>query len=193
MHSIDFSNPIVIIILAVAAIALVAGIVMAAEAHKRKAARLRMQFGSEYERALIENGSERKAHMHLMEREARVRNLRLTDLSVAQRERFMAEWNAIQSRFLDHPRSALTDADELVTTILQTRGYAAANFDQNIESVSVDFPHLIDDFRAAHEVSARSTRGEASTEDLRNAMIQYRSLFDELVKPGSLVMHRSVA
>jgi hypothetical protein len=193
MQSIDFSSPTIIMIIVAAAIALIVGIVLAAEAHKRKATKLRTQFGSEYERALIVNGSERKAHAHLLEREARVRNIKLADLSVAQRERFLAEWNTIQSRFLDHPRGALTDADELVTSILQARGYPVSTFEQNIESVSVDYPRLIDDYRAAHDVSGRSTRGEASTEDLRNAMIQYRSLFDELVKPGTLVMARSVA
>jgi hypothetical protein len=180
-------------IIVAAAIALIVGVVLAAEAHKRKSARLRMQFGSEYERALIVNGSERKAHAQLIEREARVRNLKLVDLSVAQRERFLAEWNSIQSRFLDHPRGALTDADELVTSILQARGYPVTDFEKNIENVSVDYPAMIDDYRAAHDVSGRSVRGEASTEDLRNAMIQYRSLFDELVKPGTLVMARSVA
>jgi len=182
--AIDFSSPTVILVLVAAALALVIGIALAAQAYRRRSIRLRSRFGAEYDRIVLENGSERKAHAVLIDRESRVKKLKLLDLGTTQRERFLSEWDSVQSRFLDHPRSALMEADELVTQLLQARGYPASDFEQSAENISVHFPRLTDDYRFAHTVAMRSARGEASTEELRTAMIQYRTLFDEVVKNG---------
>jgi hypothetical protein len=191
--AIDFSSPTVILVLAAAVLALVIGIALAAQAYRRRSIRLRNRFGAEYERIVLENGSERKAHAVLIDRESRVKKLKLLELGTTQRERFLSEWDSVQSRFLDHPRSALMEADELVTQLLQARGYPASDFDQSVENISVHFPRLTEDYRFAHTVAMRSARGEATTEELRTAMIQYRSLFDELAKPGPIELRSQSA
>jgi hypothetical protein len=177
---IDFSNPTVIVVLAVVALAIV--IAIAAIWHKRSTtARLRNRFGSEYERTVLETGSERKAEAVLAQRENRVRKLKLRELGPIQRERFSADWNTVQTRFIDHPKGALIEADELVTALLQARGYDVSGFDQSADDISVNYPGAIESYRSAHAVATLSARGQVSTEELRTAMIQYRNLFDELV------------
>jgi hypothetical protein len=190
---IDFSDPKTIAVIVVLALAVI-GIVIAILQHERKKSlRLRTRFGAEYERALLEHGSKRKAEAELAAREARVKTLKIQELGATQRERFVAEWNVVQSRFLDHPKGALTEADELVTSLLQARGYPVSGFEEIAADVSVAYPRMIDNYRAAHEVASRTMRGEATTEELRTAMLQYRGLFDELVQPDVTTIARSVA
>jgi hypothetical protein len=172
MSSIDFSNPMVIAALAVVVLAIIVAIAIAV--HKRNtSAHLRTKFGPEYER---------KAEAVLAERETRVSKLKLRELGAAQRDRYIADWNIVQSRFVDHPRGAVIEADELVTSLMRARGYPVTGFEQGAEDISVDYPGMTESYRSAHAVATLSARGEASTEEVRNAMIHYRSLFDELAK-----------
>jgi len=108
--------------------------------------------------------------------------LKIRDLDVAERERYLAQWKAVQSRFVDYPKGAVTEADELVCSLMQTRGYPVTDFDQRAADISVDHPRVVENYRSAHNIALRLGRGEASTEELRTAMIHYRSLFDELVQ-----------
>jgi hypothetical protein len=189
MSPIDLSNPTVIVILAVALFAVIAAI--AATVHKHNTTtRLRKKFGPEYDRAVLEHGSERKAAAILADRETRVQKLKLRELGSVQRERFIADWNIVQSRFLDHPKGALIEADELVTSLLRARGYPVSGFEQGLENISVDYPGMVDSYRAAHTVSFLAARDEAVTEELRAAMLRYRDLFDELVKSDTTVESR---
>jgi hypothetical protein len=174
----DFSNPVTVAVLVgiVVLILIVIGVIL----QSRKKARLRDRFGAEYDRTVREVGAD-KAHARLEKREAEVEKLKLRELAPAQRDRFLNDWNAVQARFVDHPKGALIEADELVSALLQARGYPAASFEQNAEYLSVSHGGMMEDFRSAHAVMVRSGRGEASTEELRTAMIRYRGLFDELV------------
>jgi hypothetical protein len=153
----------------------------------------RNRFGPEYDRAVLEHGSERKAEAKLADRETRVKHLKIRALTAAERGRFFADWQSVQSRFVDHPKSAVTEADELVSSLMQARGYPVADFDQRAADISVDHPRLVENYRSAHGVAVRLGRDEASTEDLRTAMIQYRNLFDELVEEQTPVGIKSVA
>ncbi len=168
------------------AIAIVLIIVVAVALYLRKrrktTAGLRARFGPEYDQAVLTHGSERKAEAKLADRETRVEGLKIRELGATERERFIADWQAVQSRFVDHPKGAVTEADELVSALLKARGYPVADFDQRAADISVNHPRLVEYYRSAHGVAVRVGRDEASTEDLRNAMIQYRSLFDELVE-----------
>ena len=128
------------------------------------------------------HGSERKAEAKLADRETRVEKLKIRDLDIAERERYLAEWQAVQSRFVDYPKGAVTEADELVCSLMRTRGYPVSDFDQRAADISVDHPLVMENYRSAHDIALRLGRGEASTEDMRTAMIHYRSLFDELVQ-----------
>jgi hypothetical protein len=160
---------------------------------RKTTAGFRKRFGSEYDRAVLEHGSEHKAEAKLADRETRVENLKIRALTVAERGRYSADWQSVQSRFVDHPKSAVTEADELVSSLMQARGYPVADFDQRAADISVDHPRLVENYRSAHGVAVRLGRDEASTEDLRTAMIQYRNLFDELVQEQSAGEIKSVA
>jgi hypothetical protein len=160
---------------------------------KKTTAELRDRFGPEYERAVQTHGSERRAEAKLVDREKRVEKLKIRDLDPTERERFMGQWQSVQSRFIDYPKGAVTEADELVSTLMQTRGYPVADFDQRAADISVDHPLVVDHYRSAREIALRLRKGEASTEDLRTAMIHYRSLFEELVQVQTPGGKREVA
>jgi len=168
------------------AIVVVLVIVVAGALYMRKrkntTAGLRNRFGPEYDRAVKQHGSERKAEAKLADRETRVDMLKIRDLDLAERERYVAQWQAVQSRFVDYPKGSVTEADELVSSLMQTRGYPVADFDQRAADISVDHPRVVENYRSAHAIALRLGKGEASTEELRTAMIHYRSLFDELVQ-----------
>src|SRR5450755_1995351 len=148
---------------------------------KSTTADLRQKFGPEYERAVQKHGSERKAEAKLADRQERVEKLNIRDLDPMERERFSKQWESVQSRFVDSPKGAVTEADDLVASLMKTRGYPVSDFDQRAADISVDHPRVVENYRSAHEIALRLGRGEASTEDMRTAMIHYRSLFDELV------------
>ncbi len=172
------------LIAAVAAVVLVIVLVAVLYARNRKknTAGLRDRFGPEYDRAVQLHGSDRKAEATLADRETRVDKLKIRELAPAERERYMAQWQAVQSRFVDFPKGAVTEADELVSALMQTRGYPVADFDQRAADISVDHPRVVENYRSAHAIALRVGKGEDSTEELRTAMIHYRTLFDELVQ-----------
>jgi len=153
----------------------------------------RNRFGSEYDRAVLEHGSSRNAETKLADRETRVDALKIRELGVIERERFVTEWQTVQSRFVDHPKAAVTEADDLIAALLEARGYPKDTFEQRAADVSVTYPRLMEDFRAAHALAARPGRAEASTEELRIAMIQYRAIFDELVQTQKAIETRTAA
>lgn len=160
---------------------------------KRTTAGLQNRFGSEYMRAVREHGSERKAEANLADREKRVDKLNIRDLEPSERERFSKQWGAVQSRFVDSPKGAVIEADDLVASLMKTRGYPVSDFDQRAADISVDHPRVVENYRSAHEIALRAGREEATTEDLRTAMIHYRSLFEELVQAPITVNRREVA
>jgi len=156
-------------------------------------AALRRRFGPEYEQAVREHGSERRAEAQLANREKRVERLKIRNLDPTERQRFSGQWHSLQSRFVDDPKGAVTEADELVSSLMQTRGYPVADFNQRAADISVDHPRVVASYRSAHEIALRLGKGEASTEDLRTAMIHYRSLFEELVQEPTAVEIKEVA
>jgi FtsZ-interacting cell division protein ZipA len=182
-------DPKILIIIAVVVIAVV--VIAWAVMRKRRSEALQRRFGPEYQRTLREHGPS-KAEAVLLQREKRVEKLNLRELAVDERERFITEWRTTQSRFVDDPKGAVNDADSLVTNLMQARGYPMSDFDQRAADISVDHPRVVDNYRAAHEIALRHRRGEATTEDMRNAMIYYRSLFDELLQTRT-ISEREVA
>ena len=156
-------------------------------------AALRQRFGPEYELAVGEHGSERRAEAQLEAREKRVEKLKLRELDPAERERFSGQWQALQFRFVDDPKAAVTEADALVSTLMQARGYPVADFNQSAADISVDHPRVVANYRSAHEIAVRLGKGEANTEDLRTAMIHDRSLFEELLQVPTAVKMKEVA
>jgi hypothetical protein len=149
---------------------------------KRRTGRLRAQFGGkEYSRTVKEGGNQRKAEAALDQRAERVENLHIRPLAAADRDRFVESWARVQARFVDGPGGAVTEADQLLNDVMSTRGYPMSDFEQRAADISVDHPLVLDNYRAAHETALRQSRGQARTEDLRQAMLHYRTLFEELV------------
>jgi hypothetical protein len=164
------------------AVVIAAGVAISVVVRKRRTARLRNQFGgAEYTRAVREGGSQQKAEAALDGRTERVERLHIRPLGAGDRARFIETWGRVQARFVDGPGGAVTDADQLLGDVLSTRGYPVGDFEQRAADISVDHPLVLENYRAAHDSALRQARGQASTEDLRQAMIHYRTLFEELV------------
>jgi hypothetical protein len=144
--------------------------------------RLRETFGPEYDRALTEAPSRREAEAELDERRKRREELEIRPLSPSAAGRYTHEWENVQVRFVDDPVGATRDADRLIERVMEDRGYPVEDFDSQAELVSVDHPSVVENYRAAHATFLAHDRGDASTEDLRQAMVHYRALFEELVR-----------
>ena len=166
---------VVIPVVAVAAIAFVTS-------RKRRSLKLRERFGPEYDRVLRQEGDARKAEGVLEFREKRREQFKIRLLSAADKSSFVDRWSEVQARFVDDPRGAVTVADALVTEVMQGRGYPIGEFEQRAADISVDHPIVVESYRAGHEIAVRHSSGQASTEDLRQAMVHYRVLFQELLE-----------
>jgi len=171
----------VIVILAIVAIALI--VVALLLMRQRRSQQLQEGFGPEYDRTVEERGGDRReAEAELRERRERREQFEVRDLEPAARDRYADRWRTAQRRFVDEPAPAVGEADALVMEVMRDRGYPVADeFDQRAADVSVDHPQVVEHYRAAHEISGRATAGEASTEDLRQAMVHFRALFVELL------------
>ena len=172
----------IVLAIVVLAVVVIAGVGIWRVARKRRTERLRTKFGgAEYTRAVEEGGSRRQAEAALDERTERVEGLHIRPLAAGDRTRFVESWGRVQARFVDGPGSAVTDADRLLGDVMSTRGYPVSDFEQRAADISVDHPLVLENYRAAHQSALRQAEGHASTEDLRQAMIHYRTLFEELI------------
>ena len=149
---------------------------------RRRTEELRARYGPEYGRTVSEAGDRKRAEAELLRRQERVEHLDIRPLTAEQRDRFLEQWRAVQARFVDDPKGAVTDADRLVEEVMKARGYPVADFDQRAADLSVHHPRVVENYRAARDIALRHRRGEASTEDLRQAMVYYRELFQDLLE-----------
>jgi hypothetical protein len=175
------SGTIVIIIVAIlVVVAIVAGVV-----YDQRRRRLRQRFGPEYDRLVEETGSRSKAEAELASRQRRVAGLDIRPLDPAARARYAENWAAVQEQFVDSPQEAVMTAQRLVMTVMQDRGYPIEGGDQMIADLSVDHANVLDHYRAAYDINQRAADNAATTEDLRQAMIHYRALFQDLLDDAS--------
>jgi hypothetical protein len=171
-----------IVIVAAVVVAFLLIATLALRGRRRRA--LQERFGPEYDRAVDATGDRRAAEAELREREERHEELDIRELTPAARDRYFDEWRVVQARFVDTPGDAVNEADRLVQQVMRDRGYPVDDFETRSDAVSVDHPHLVENYRAAHGVWAANERGEATTEDLRQSLVHYRSLFEELLGRG---------
>jgi hypothetical protein len=154
---------------------------------RRRSDQLKRHFGPEYEQAVLqEHGDARRAEATLLDREKRVEAFALRALSPVDREAYAMEWASVQRRFVDDPSAAVGTADRLVNRIMIDRGYPMTDFEQRAADISVTHPAVVQNYRAANAIIVRHTDGHATTEELRQAMVHYRSLFDELLQPAKI-------
>jgi hypothetical protein len=173
------NNTVILILIIGAVLALAIG--TAVYFRRRRTKNLQSQFGPEYKTVLDRYGDQSKAEAELAAREKRVRKLEIHELTAEERARFAHSWKKTQAFFVDDPSRAVREADSLVKQVMQTRGYPMADFEQRAADVSVDHPNVVTNYRAARDIAQRNNSGKATTEDLRQAMVHYRSLFEELL------------
>lgn len=168
------------ILIAIAVVVVVAFVAMAAR--QRRTTALRQRFGPEYDRAVEGRQDRRAAEADLRERERQRARLDIRPLPDNMRARFAQDWQELQERFVDQPSEAVMAADRLVYSVMEARGYPMGDFEAQADLVSVDHPEVVENYRFAHGVHGRAQTRQASTEDLREALLRYRSLFDELLR-----------
>ena len=171
------------VVIAIVALVVI-GVLVWFAMNKQRSGQLREVFGPEYDRTVEESEDRRAAESELLERQKRVEGFEIRPLDPAERTRFASRWIAVQARFVDDPKSALGEADQLVTEVMSERGYPMNDFDQRAADVSVDHPRVVEDYRAAHGISERVGSNDATTEDMRQALVHYRALFSELLEEG---------
>jgi hypothetical protein len=166
---------VIIIVVIIVVAAIVAGVMY------QRRRRLQQRFGPEYDRLVEEKGSRTKAEAELASRQRRVADLDIRPLDPTARARYQENWAAVQEQFVDSPQEAVMAAQRLVMTVMQERGYPTEGGDQVIADLSVEHAGVLDHYRAAYDISQRAADNAASTEDLRQAMIHYRALFQDLL------------
>lgn len=169
------------ILIAVAAAAVVAVVVVAALS-RRRSSNLREQFGPEYDRTIDRRGSRREAEGELQSRVERRERLDIKPLSTGARERYLESWRQVQAEFVDDPSNAVAGADRLVKSVMSERGYPMDDFERRAADISVDHPEVVERYRSAHGIAQKNANGDATTEDLRQALKHYRALFEELLE-----------
>jgi len=177
MTTIPTNTLILAIVLIAVAVAAVAWLVV----QKQKSTKLRRRFGPEYDRAIKEYGGRTKAEAELSKREQRVAGLNIIPITAAEAARFSNAWSSLQSRFVDDPKGVVPEADLLVRELMIKRGYPMGDFELRAADISVDHPSVVKNYRAAQIIALRNARREADTEELRTAVVHYRTLFDELL------------
>jgi len=183
-----------LILLVAFVVVVVGGIAAFLLLRKRRTTKLRAQFGdAEYTRAVEKSGNRRNAEAGLEGRAQRVESFQIRPLAAGDRTRFEESWRKVQARFVDGPAGAVSEADQLLGDVMAARGYAVGNFEQRAADISVDHPLVLANYRTAHEIALRQMQGQANTEDLRQAMVHYRALFDELVNEPAIFTAKATA
>jgi len=170
-----------IALILIAAIVLVGAVAWVMNQRKRTE-HLTERYGPEYQRTLETTGDKREAERDLEQREERVKQYEIKTLSPGQRDRYLAKWKETQAGFVDDPSGAIAQADTLVRDVMGERGYPMGDFEQRSADISVDHPHVVEEYRAAHQIAERQAEGGVETEELRQAMVHYRALFDDLLE-----------
>ncbi|HTS65109.1 MAG TPA: hypothetical protein VMH28_23960 [Candidatus Acidoferrales bacterium] len=172
---------------------MIAAVMAWAFMQRRRTTTLRRRYGPEYDRAVEEYGDRTRAERALEQRTERTEKYQIRTLSSEEQRHFSEDWRRTQARFVDDPLLAVRDADDLVCQAMRTRGYPMADFERRAEDISVDHPRVVRNYRAAHRIAVEANEGRATTEDLRQAMVHYRELFDELleIQPAGVPGRRS--
>jgi hypothetical protein len=149
---------------------------------EQRSKRLRSRFGPEYDDVLRRYGDRTRTEDTLARREKRMEKIHVRSLSADEHDRFGEQWRTVQAHFVDDPPGSIHDADQLVCEVMRARGYPMSEFDRRADDLSVDHPLVVRNYRLAHDIAESHEKGQASTEDLRQALVYYRDLFDDLLE-----------
>ena len=170
-----------IVVVALILVAIVVMVVVTTENARRRREKLRRQFGPEYDRAVQQFGGVAKAERELAARARRLERVELRELNEADRMHFTNAWSAVQVKFVDNPSEAVHDANQLIKTVMQARGYPVEDFEHRVADLSVDHANVVQHYRAARTLAEANREGRANTEELRQAFVHYRALFTDLL------------
>ena len=173
-------DPVKIVLVIIALVAIAFAILMVLR--KRRSERLQGKFGPEYEHEVDRAGDRKRAERELEAREKRLAKIEIRRLRPDERNRFAEDWNRTQSRFVDEPSKAVDEAENLVTQVMNARGYPMGDFEQRAADISVHYPKVVSNYRSARDIAAKNRSGESTTEELRQAMVYYRELFEDLLE-----------
>ncbi|MGD0708883.1 MAG: hypothetical protein ABSA51_10570 [Anaerolineaceae bacterium] len=177
------------IIIIVVVVLVVLGLILGPIFSRRKRTdRYQNKFGPEYDHTVKTLGNEKKAQTEMDKRQKHVDSLNIRPLSVSERERYLAEWSVVQAKFIDEPAQATVEADHLIMEVMQLRNYPVSDFEQRTADISINYPDLVSNYRAAREIAIKNEHHTANTEELRQALVYYRSLFNELLNTEAVVV-----
>jgi hypothetical protein len=160
---------------------IIGGVIAMAVMRVQRTNRLKERFGPEYERAINEMGDKRQAENELDARLAHVNTLKIRPLTAEEVNRYALDWQKTQTEFVDEPLTALQKADRLIQEVMKARGYPVEDFEQRAADISVDYPELVTDYRGLHMIAVKEAEDKVSTEEMRQAMVHGRALFENLV------------
>jgi len=175
-------NTNIYIIIIVVLILVILGLIMGPIFSRRqRSKRYQNKFGPDYDHTVKAMGNEKKAQTEMDDRQKHVDTLIIRPLSLSERERYLAEWKAVQAKFIDQPGQATVEADHLIMEVMQLRNYPVSDFEQRAADISINYPELVSNYRLARAIAIKNEQHKADTEELRQALVYYRSLFDELL------------
>jgi hypothetical protein len=171
------------IIIAVVLVLVILGVILATIfAPRQRSKRYQNKFGPDYDHTVKSMGNEKKAQTEMDERQKHVDTLNIRPLSLSEREHYLTEWKVVQTKFIDQPGQATVEADHLIMEVMQIRNYPVSDFEQRAADLSINYPELVSNYRLARAIAIKNEQHQADTEELRQALVHYRSLFDELLK-----------
>jgi hypothetical protein len=181
-----------IIIIVVVVVLVVLGLILASIfARRQRSKKYSSKYGSDYGHTVKAMGNEKKAQTEMDERQKHVDTLNIRSLSLSERERYLTEWKAVQAKFIDQPGPATVEADHLIMEVMQLRNYPVSDFDQRAADISINYPELVSNYRLARAIAIKNERHQADTEELRQALVYYRSLFNELLITETVVPEKA--
>jgi hypothetical protein len=181
-------NTNIYIIIVVVLVLVVLGLIMGSAFSKRnRSKKYTTKYGSEYDHTVKSMGNESKAQKEMDDRKKHVESLDIRSLSLPEREKYLAEWKAVQAKFIDQPGPATVEADHLIMEVMQLRNYPVSDFDQRAADISINYPELVSNYRLARAIAIKNEQHTADTEELRQALVYYRALFNELLVTEQVV------
>jgi hypothetical protein len=176
------------IIIIVVLVLVVLGLILGSVFSKRqRSKRYQKKFGPDYDATATSMGSQTKAQKEMDDRKKHVDSLDIRSLSLSEREKYLSEWKAVQAKFIDQPGPATVEADHLIMEVMQLRNYPVSDFDQRAADISINYPEFVSNYRLARAIAIKNEQHKADTEELRQALVHYRALFNELLVTEEVV------
>jgi len=179
---------IIIVVLVLVILGLILGLIFS---RRQRSKRYQNKFGPDYDATVKKMGSQTKAQSEMDQRQKHVDSLDIRSLSLSEREKYLVEWKAVQAKFIDQPGPATVEADHLIMEVMQLRNYPVADFEQRAADISINYPDLVSNYRQARAIALKNEQHKADTEELRQALVHYRALFNELLITEEVVPERA--